>query len=82
MKADIKLCSSSYSVVTLPVFPAWSRISSGHMHVVLDRPWKMCFSDEATIHVCGTVSRHNCHMGKWTCSLCYWTWTVVCFDEE
>jgi len=46
MKADIKLCISSFSVVTLPVFSAWSRLSSRHVHTEM-------------FNICGTVNRHN-----------------------
>jgi hypothetical protein len=31
MKADIKFCASSFSVITLPVFYIWSKLSSGRM---------------------------------------------------
>jgi len=50
MKAGIKLCAVSFSVVTLRFF-VWLRSSSRHM----------CFSDEATFHstdtfvICGEM---------------------------
>jgi hypothetical protein len=59
-KTDIKLCASSFSVVTLPVFsmlgqsflPSCTEEDSTY----LDR---LCFCNEATFNVCGTVNRHN-----------------------
>jgi len=52
---------------------------------------RICFSDEATFHVYGTVNKHSCPvpMGKWKYSWCYWTWAwftegqcIVRFGEK
>jgi len=65
LKADIKLCARSFSVmisqflfrlVKVNFFPTLKR----NRPTSTDR-----FSDEATFHVCGTVSRQNCLI--WVC---------------
>jgi len=41
MKTDLKLCTTSFSVVTLPLFSAWSRLSSRYMHTALRQQKRM-----------------------------------------
>jgi hypothetical protein len=54
-----------------------SRVEEGDTH--LDR---LCSSDEATFHVFGTVSRHNCVGGEVKVLKISWNMSVMCFDEE
>lgn len=60
MKAGIKLHSSFFSVINLPVLSA-SRPSLRRIGAALDVDVP-CFSDEATFHVCGTVNRESCRV--------------------
>jgi len=57
MKADIKLCTSSFNVTTLP---------PRHMHVALAYN-RLCFYDEAAVsrhryHVWGSENPHDEHV--------------------
>jgi hypothetical protein len=62
MKANIKLCTGSFIAVILPVFFFFfftlSRSSAFHSEVNRNYHDGLCFFDELTFHVCGTVHRH------------------------
>jgi len=61
IKADIKLCTSSVSVVTLPVFYVSSK-SSRCICMVLDIWIPLYFSDDVTFYVCWMVNMHSYHV--------------------
>jgi len=53
MKADIKLCASSFSVVTFPTFFSTRSWSSSKVHVCSIRQLKRCFPWSREITFCG-----------------------------
>jgi hypothetical protein len=58
LKGDNKFCASSFKVVTLPVFSAWSRLSS-RLYACSVKLLHQTTFDEAIFHVCVTIKRQN-----------------------